>query len=285
MKSKFNVFSLENYPESQNQAEKLACYMKYDTLLILNDKFNFIGRGKSGIWCAGININEPYRMILFLNYEEHNKRKVIIWSKDLKHISNGLSILKQLNYKNEIKLFNENDFLCHSTTIESFVSILKDKAVYSYSELQKRNHSIKTYRKELKEPKDYFKYIDLCKKNSISSEIVVASRQFKHINDSFDIKYKPGVRMYFKGSTIRKVKGCCSDGLHVAMVYKKIPIKYAEFFIISYKSEFDRLLNINNFSEKKDILNKIIFLEEREYWTPKEFIEKCNNIIMNYKNR
>ena len=147
-------------------------------------------------------------------------------------------------------------FLCHSTPLENFRNILKVNALLSYNELIKQGNVVNTVRFELREPEDFLDYIDFCSCESISSEIVVASRQFGKINDGNNFSYKPGVRIYFSPDELQKVQGVCVDGLHTLTIYKELSLDHAKAFIFATKNSLECI------REEKNISNK---LKEKMY--------------------
>ncbi len=281
IKNYINIFEVDKWPKKREEAEKTAKIKGFETLLCINDLGVFMGRSKSGIWCVGLP-DELKRVYMFLKYENSNNRKVIIWSENM---DKALNMYKSINEELAINktidnlLLCDSKYLCHSTCIENFYSILKDGALLSYSEQIRLNRTINTVRHELKEPEDYFDYIDLCIDSSISSEIVVASRQFGKINDDSDIKYKPGVRTYFHIDEIKNVNGICCDGLHALKVYKKLPLNAAHAFVFPSKKEYEGFILNCGLDIEEKLKSKFIYLEEKEYWTPSEYLEKANNAV------
>ncbi|MGH4123877.1 MAG: hypothetical protein ACREV6_13200 [Clostridium sp.] len=271
----YEIFKIDEWPKSRSDAEVKAMEKGHDTLLCLNKFGKFCGRSPIGTWCVGIP-EDYYKAANFIYYENTHSRSVVIWSENYEI---ALRIFQQLKeHKGRMYKDLENSkFLCHSTPIENFKNILKDKSLLSYIQLMSDGKMINTVRFELKEPDDYLDYIDFCPCESISSEIVVASRQFGKINDNSDIIYKPGVRIYFKSDKLQKVEGACFDGLHTFIVYKKLSLSYAEAFVFVSKNYVEAIKKDNNISE--DIKKKFFCLESREYWTPNEFINKANDLV------
>lgn len=273
----YETFERDEWPKSRSEAEVKTMEREYNTLLCLNQFGKFGGRSSTGVWCVGIT-EDYYQVANFIYYENTHNRSVIIWSENY---DIALRVFRQLEeygvrmYKN----LNNYTFLCHSTPIENFKNILKDKSLLSYKELMSEGKQINTVRFELKEPEDFLDYIDFCSCESISSEIVVASRQFGKINDSSDIRYKPGVRIYFKSDKLQEAEGACFDGYHTFIVYKKLPLSYADAFVFVSKDYVEAIKKDNNISE--EIKKKLFYLEGNEYWTPDEFVNKANELVFN----
>ena len=271
----YDIFSEEEWPECRLDAEIEAVKKKYDTLLCVNNIGRFSGRSKKGVWCVGI-LPEPYRMANFINYENNHNRKVIIWSENIGLAFQLLRQVKELGIKAYMNL-DDTKFLCHSTPIENLNSILKDNALLSYNELIARGNVINTVRFRLGEPPDFLDYIDFCSWKSISSEIVVASRQFGRINDDNDFRYKPGVRIYFSADELQKVEGASMDGLHTFSVYKKLSLDHVYAFVFPTQNSFQSIKKQANISSK--ITAKMFSLAGDDFWSPDEFINKANEMV------
>lgn len=281
MKNHIYTFESDKWPKTREGAEKTATEKNYETLLCINNQGVFMGRSKSGVWCVGLP-EDNQQIKIFIKYENNKNRKVIIWSDDIKKT---LNICKSIN--NELETDKSLDdfymckshFLCHSTCIESFSSILQDEALLSYNEQIRLNRKIKTVRHNLREPNDYFDYVDLCLDSSISSEIVVASRQYGKIDDYTDTKYKPGVRIYFSIDNLKGVNGVCCDGLHALKVYKSLPLDSASSFVFFSRKEYGKFILNCGLDVDNKFKSRCVFLEDMEYWTPNEYIKKANNMI------
>lgn len=276
MKSKFyEIFSKDEWPVCRADAEGRALEKGYDTLLCLNEFGKFSGRSKTGVWCVG-TIADYYNIANFINYENNYNRKVIIWSENHELAIRIFQQIKELEIKEYMNL-DRSKLLCHSTSIENLLSILKDNILLSYNELISQGKIIRTVRFELNEPEDFLDYIDFCSCESIASEIVVASRQFGKINDDNNFEYKPGVRLYFNPEELLKVEGACMDGLHTFRMLKKLSLDYVKAIVFPSKKSLEGVSKENAMSEK--LKEKIFCLNGEEYWTPDDFVQKANEII------
>ncbi|GAA0126268.1 hypothetical protein UT300019_21700 [Clostridium sp. CTA-19] len=276
------IFKKESWPQSKFIAEKIGKKEGFDTLICLNKNYKFSGRAKNGIWCLGI-IGDYFNLFNCVTYENKYNRKAIIWAEDYEFAFKLFCELK--NNFDEPKLdLNKYKFLCHSTTIESFIEILKDNKILSYNQLINRGKKINTVRFQLNEPTDFYDYIDFCNCESIASEIVVASRQFEKINDNIKLRYKPGVRMYFDFKNLSNIRDKCFDGLHDFRIFKELHINYIKAIIFSSKED----VNIVKSKVKiePNIQEKILYLNDKRYWEPEEFVNKANNLVYTrYINR
>ena len=107
-----------------------------------------------------------------------------------------------------------------TTSIENLHNILKVNALLSYNELIKQGNVVNTVRFELREPEDFLDYIDFCSCESISSEIVVASRQFGKINELVRMD-KTSFKLYLT-KKIYDFKAKEWKDANVIAIYKKI---------------------------------------------------------------
>lgn len=273
----YQCFEEDKWPIDRKEAERRACKKGFDTLLCIYKNGTFSGRSKFGIWCAGIP-NKLTRIINFLNYEKTYKRRVMLWCEDKEVVHR---IIEKINYEDirQIIDLEDKELLCHSTALENIDNILKDNGLLSYKELVKLNRVVKTERFVLREPEDFLDYVDLCDKNSMSSEIVVASRQFGKIKDDLDFQYNPGVRMYFSVEKLKNLKGACVDGLHTFSVKNKLPLDCVHAIVFSSKNHVENVLRNNDICD--NLKNKIHYLDEQEIWTPREFVSKCNELVLN----
>ncbi|WP_102401109.1 hypothetical protein [Haloimpatiens massiliensis] len=273
------IFSNGRCPLNKEQAEKEALNLGYETLLCITDKDTFSGRSSYGIWCVGIP-EDYFRIKNFINYENVHRRKVIIWSRHSELIEKIYSNIFSISEGKEKYIIKLDDvkYVCHSTTIESFYEILKDGKLLSYSELIKRKKKVKTVRFQLKEPEDYLEYINLCACDSVASEIVMASRQYGRINCDAELRYKPGVRIYFDREKLLSMYEVYPDGLHMFAAHKRLPLDLACAFVFPSERIMKGFIKNKNFKEEH--LKKICSIKkEKQYWTPGEYILEVNALL------
>lgn len=259
---------INNLVEAEIAANELEC----DTLIYVTEKDTFCGSGKKGIWSIGIP-NNLVRIMNAIIYEESNKRKVALWSKD--KVINRI-ILKEMNKTQKYPIFViEDEFLCHSTSIENFIDILKDNKIKSLKVLLSEGKKIKTIRTVLNEPEESIECVDFCLQRSISSEIVVASRQIDNIFNKNYIEYYPGVRMYMYSQKADKLQNKVIDGLHDFRVKNYIDLDNIDYIILPNKKSYECCIKYIN----KKIKEKIVILSIEDKITPEEYIEQANNIV------
>jgi hypothetical protein len=123
----YETFERDQWPKCRSEAEVKTMEREDDTLLCLNQFGKFSGRSSTGVWCVGIP-EDYYQVSNFIYYENTHNRSVIIWSENY---DIALRVFQQLEeygvrmYKN----LNNYKFLCHSTPLENFKSILKDNNI------------------------------------------------------------------------------------------------------------------------------------------------------------
>lgn len=275
-----DTFNKNIWPENREQAEKMAFDMGYDTLVCLIEEGNFMGRGPSGIWSVGLK-EDINRVKILLRYEISNNRKVILWSKNRKQIYDLQNIIRDKNINNSGQgSYSDCKYLCHSTTINSFKEIIKDKALLSYNELIRLGKVVNTIRGSLREPEDFFDYIDLAKINSLAPEKVVASREYKELNFDLNKSYTPGVRIYFDKKKLESLPGACSDGLHILKVFKRLELKHALNIVFPSKLQMENFIKNNKREISNEIQSKFGFVERREAWSPTQYTEEANRMFL-----
>lgn len=282
MINNLTIFNYNIYPTSSKEAEKLCSDKDFDTLIYISKIGNIMRRGQSGVWMIGIpnNINTIY---LAVRYELLHKRKVTFYSSNLNYDIEILNYIKEnldLHSKLKFSCFENTRFLCHSTDIKSFLSIINYEEILSFNSLLKKNIPINSLRFKLKEPIDYLDYVDLCDWCSLSSERVVASREKNSINMDDDTEYTPAVRMYFETKKLYDLDLLSND--RHAKVLNSLPLNCVSYIVIHNRSKFEE--QSKNLEIKKDYLNKFIFIEPRNNWTLKSFVNTANNLIKNQHN-
>ncbi|EHI97375.1 hypothetical protein CDLVIII_0649 [Clostridium sp. DL-VIII] len=195
------------------------------------------------------------RLFDYLTYETKHRRNVI------------LSLPKHVNFDEVLKMFDnfhsDNEFresdgkyLVHSTTKESWESIKKSGVLLSPNKLKKQGISIlEIGLKPMLEPDDYSDYVMLDVLEGCG-ELVVNSRQLGSVCITPDIKYIPGVRIYFDAELIIKDGLGTRDGLHILKIKDRLPLDKYLLDVISAES-----------FQKKE-------------WTPTTFTNEANRYFL-----
>lgn len=197
------------------------------------------------------------RLIDFINYETKYNRNIIIKADiEVMHIIDNLSIVEQ--NRNKIRK-TDTRWCVHSTTIDSWEKIKKDKFLFSPDELRKRGNIINEIGlKHYLEPKDYSEYIMLDTLNGCS-ELVVNSRQLGYVCTNGDMVYTPGARLYFDAYKMIEDGLVERDGLHILKVKKQVPLEKYLVMVVTENMALDK-----------------------KNWTPTSYTEWANNYFLKY---
>lgn len=195
------------------------------------------------------------RLFYYLIYEIKNGRNVILSLPKYIDFNEILESFEKFPLDNQ---FREGDakYLVHSTTKESWDSIKKSGMLLSPNELKKQGINILEIGiKPMLEPEDYSDYIMLDVLEGCG-ELVVNSRNLGYISTDPDIKYMPGVRLYFDAEAIIKDGYGIRDGLHILKVKDKLSL---EKYLIDWVST-------ESFRKKE--------------WTPSTFTSEANKYFL-----
>lgn len=200
------------------------------------------------------------RLFDYLNYETKHKRKVILSIPKYMDFNEMIKMYKQFLENNQSGFRDEDEkYLVHSTTKESWKSIKKMGAILSPNELKKQEINIlEIGLKPMMEPEDYSNYIMLDVLDGCG-ELVVSSRHLGYVCTNSDVNYTPGVRLYFDAEAIINDGLGIRDGLHILKVKDKLPLE--KYLLACVEAEL---------FQKKD-------------WTPSTFTEAANKYFL--KNR
>lgn len=264
------MFISEN-TKTLRQAEEKAKEIGLDTLIWISKCGPVCGRSKEGIWSIGLPLDIS-RIANAINYEESMDRTVGIWSED----SNNINFIVDKLDNIEVPIYPKGDkFLCHSTTVESMIEILKDGELKSLDLLSKEGKVIKTIRNKLVEPEESTTYIDFCTPESLSSEMVVASRQYEDIFSMKNIKYKPGVRMYFSLEGLLLNENKVVDGLHTLRIKDRLSLNYVKYIVFSTEDDLNKAKPFMNY----EIQNKSLVFNIKDKVELNEFVRKANTLV------
>jgi len=207
--------------------------MPYDNKWIMlklleNAKFlAFTGGGDDGLFHLVITKENPdwhYKIYDFIQYEETHDNNVIVAVNqndldDAKLVYNGHS------FNDSFLRPYEPEILLHSTSKESYESIIADKCLKSWNILKAENKMLdeKPVGELLGDSIDYRDYIMFTNSGKFA-EIVVSSRQKGYIDMDFDSPYAAGARLYFDAGKIAKDGLLVRDGVHLK-VKDTLPIE------------------------------------------------------------
>lgn len=262
--------------KSLKQAEEKAKKAGVDTLIWVSRCGTVCGRTKAGIWSIGLPLDIT-RIANAINYEESMSRKVALWSEGKNDMDFILAELKNI----EAPIYPIGyKFLCHSTSIESMIEILKDGELKSLNLLIREGKVINTVRGKLMEPEESNMHIDFCTPESLSSELVIASRQYEDIFSMNNIRYKPGVRMYFNLEELIENENKVVDGLHTLRIRNRLSLEALKYIVFSNIEDLDRVQS----AVKSDIQNKVLVLNINDKVELEYFLTSANNIVEEREN-
>lgn len=195
------------------------------------------------------------RLFDFLAYEESFGRNVIL------KICAGINAEKLLQqYAGFLHdaVFRDTDekYMVHSTTLENWENIQKEKALLSPNMLRRKGvKMLEIGLKQMIEPADYSDYIMLDVLNGCG-ELVVNSRQLGYVCLDPEIEYTTGVRLYFDTGKMVENKIVRRDGLHLLKVKDRLPLQ--DYLVAAISAD----------CFPKDIK-----------WTPTKFTEEANQLF------
>ncbi|RKD28586.1 hypothetical protein [Lacrimispora algidixylanolytica] len=198
---------------------------------------------------------EFLRFFDFLNYELFYQRNVIL------KVCKGMdseSLIEQYSKTSHEIGYRETDekYMVHSTTLSAWKLIQEEKALLSPNMLGKKNKLVTEIGlKTMMEPADYSDYIMLDIPNGCG-ELVVNSRNLGYVCIDPHIIYTPGVRLYFDVRKMFTDRIIIRDGLHIAKVKDRLPLK--DYLLAA--------ITLNDF-------------DANIQWNPTLFTEKANELF------
>jgi hypothetical protein len=206
----------------------------------------FYGQVLDGVFGYRMGAETPkIRTIIrdFLKYETTQGRTPIVF------LFRGISFPTTMQDQNDSFLEN---WVVHSTDHVAGKSILSSKRLYSHTCLQGQRISFRPFGREvLGEPPDYFDLINFAAVDGYGPEIVVASKEHGRFCSEMD-EYHPGLRFYFKVTSLQKQAGYTPFmGGHA--VRGSLSLDRVDHYIITPSD-----------------------LKERPSWTPRTFTEAAN---------
>jgi len=192
----------------------------------------------------------------FIQFQESIGKNIIL-AISQEDLAEAQKYHKGHKYNDPFLREKEPDILIHSTTYDNWLCIKEDQCLKSWNILKKEKASWedKPIGQALGDPVDFNDYI-MFSSGSISSEIVVLSKQYGKIITNQDMNYKTGVRLYFDMKKIAENGLLIRDGIHLK-VKNTLPL---EPYLL-WCATWDKVGLKNNIS------------------TPKEFTQKSNKLF------
>ncbi len=218
-----------------------------------------VGNNKGSVYIVKVSKSyQNWEMSVcdFIQFQESAGKNIILAiSQD--DLEEAQKYYKGHKYNDPFLRDSEPDILIHSTIYDNWLSIKEDKCLKSWNVLKKEKviWEDRPIGQLLGDPADFNDYI-MFSCGSISSEIVVLSKQHGEIIMNQDMDYKTGVRLYFDIKKIAEDGLLIRDGMHLK-VKDTLPL---EPYLLWYAT-WNRVGLKNNIS------------------TPKEFTIKSNNIF------
>ena len=195
------------------------------------------GAGKP-LYVLSVSKNYPeWRMSVmdFIGYNE-SRNKNIILSISEEDLNVATEFYGEHSYNEKQLRSYEPKYLIHSTTQENWESIKNDGCLKSWNLLkgEKSDWEDQPIGKKLGDPNDFSDYI-MFSRGNVSSEIVVLSKQKGCITMNQNMKYRPGVRLYFDMEKIALDGLLIRDGCHLK-VKDTLPLEGYLAWIGDWKS-------------------------------------------------
>lgn len=171
--------------------------------LVDTDEFYMFNGGNEFIFRLAISkkISDwKYRICDFIEYElSYGKRILISANKD--DYNKARLAYKGHSHRDKYLRPGEKRILVHSTSLEAFESIVRDRSLKSWNCLfdEGRNLEESPIGKLLVDPVEYRDYI-MFTNGGVAGEVAVNSRQKGRIRMDIKDHYRPCVRLYFDGA-------------------------------------------------------------------------------------
>lgn len=219
------------------------------------------GGGVGSVYTVLVSKNyENWEMSLmdFIEFQEKHNKNIILSASD-DDIEKAKLFYNNHHFDDPFLRDYEPKVMVHSTTRSCWQSIKSDNALKSWNKLKKEklNWEQVPIGKQLGDPEDFSDYI-MFSSGTISSEIVVLSKQVGKVNMNENECYMPGVRLYFDMEGVAKDGLLVRDGCHLK-VKDRLPLNPYLIWIADWESvglpseystpvEFTNLAN-NRFNE------------------------------------
>ncbi|MEG2289015.1 MAG: hypothetical protein RSA29_12270 [Clostridium sp.] len=192
----------------------------------------------------------------FIGYENSYCKNIIL-SVGEQDLEKAKETYSNHHYNEAFLRENEPKVLVHSTTRENWEKIRTDGCLKCWNILRSEHYNCEEepIGRLLGDPKDYSDYI-MFSGGTVSSEIVVLSKQNNEIIMDEQMKYKPGARLYFDIKKIAEDGLLVRDGCHLKVKNTLFLDKYL-IWTATWES-----VNLKN-----------------QYSTPKEFTKISNEMF------
>lgn len=172
-----------------------------------------------------------------------------------------------------------NKFVCHSTSQENIINIIKTGKLKSINLLKKENVDVvpsSFYGRHDLEDTDFIEFAPL---NTTIGENVVNARQEIKKEDN-ELKYKPSVRIIFSKEKLGKLSNSEIKELSIK-IKGELDLGLAEYIVFPSLELYKKLENsIEDKTLKNVTSRKAIILTELESSNPDSYVNKNNQLIL-----
>ncbi len=231
-------------------------------------------------------------IIEFIEYEKSYGRDCEIVCEDkevLDYINEKLAIAHEYRKVNRPSLLTEctacpkrkgceTEFVCHTTSIQNAISILKDGSLLSPVKARKMaaTELAKEARNAANDPEDYFNYIMFAWGNCQAGDRLVMERKLGRFPEEGDlsINFTPGIRFYFKYDKLSNHPRCVFDGVLPFKIQDEVKLQdWLHVMVVPKLHENEIMPYI-----PKSIKDKVLFVENdcKDIW---EWAEKVYEVV------
>lgn len=215
------IYILENYNETEINPITNKPFDETWIAFILTDSNDYqinVGRKKDSIYTVKVSKNYPNwttSLFDFIEFNQANDKNIILSVKESDY-KYAQKLYKNHHYNDNYLRDYEPKVIVHSTSMDNWINIQKDNSLKCWNVLKKEINywEDSPIGKKLGDPLEFSDYI-MFSNGSISSELVVASKQKNEIIMDAETKYTPGVRLYFDADKIARAGLLIRDGIHL----------------------------------------------------------------------
>ncbi|MGL5675817.1 MAG: hypothetical protein ACRDDX_05370 [Cellulosilyticaceae bacterium] len=173
------------------------------------------------------------------------------------------------------------DLVCHTTSIENAISILKGGSLLSALNIRKVpvGQLVEEDRNAARDPADYFEYIMFAWGNCQAGDRLVMERKLKNFpsDEDLSINFTPGIRFYFKYDDLIKHPRCIHDGVLPMKVKDEVILKDWIYKIVVPLEEKE---NVEKYIS--DNLKENVLYVENDCYDIWNWSEKVYSLVSSY---
>ena len=208
-------------PGTENPYDNNRPYNDNWVMVKLLEKADFkhsTGGGNDGIFRLIItkkHIDWEYRICDFIQYHSSHNKNIIVAVNEI-DLNTAQSVYGNQSYTDNFLKSHEHKILIHSTSKESYESIMQSGYLYSWNVLQELGILTEDtpIGQLLGDPLDYSDYI-MFTSGGLGAERVVSARQQGKLDFNYDVPYIAGARFYLDANKIADDGLLVRDGIHL----------------------------------------------------------------------